>query len=314
MTCAGQNWGVSITVSVPSEEFVDRLGELSDDVELVVWDFGLPQPEYSIDLAVYPYTTSPAILRVLPELDPQRINAIQSQSLGYDGVAEALPAGITFCNAVGVHEGSTAELAMALMLADLRNIDDAARAMPEGRWEKGEQPGLRDKTVLIIGYGGIGQAVEQRLSGFETHIVRCAMHARADPKVHGTDALNRLLPDADVAVLAVPLTDATTRMVDDEFLEAMKPGALLINVSRGRVADTDALVRHASEGRVRLALDVTDPEPLPPDHPLWTTPGVLVTPHYGGVVPSRKPRVDQLVVEQLDRLRNNRPLEHIVVQ
>lgn len=304
---------MSITVSVPSDEFRDRLPDFGDDVEVIVWDFELPQPEQYIDLAVFPYTLSRASREVLSQLDPQRLGAIQSQALGYDGVDDMIVPGITYCNAVDVHEGSTAELVVGLILASTRGIDHAARAMPEGRWQQAEWPGLRDSTVLLVGYGGIGTELERRLSGFETTIVRCANHSRADPLVHATDELPRLLPAADVVVVGVPLTDDTEHMIDDDFLSAMRPGALVVNVSRGRVADSDALVRHAASGYVRVALDVTDPEPLPAQHRLWTTPGVLITPHLGGAVPSMHPRVDRLLAEQVDRIRNNQELANIAI-
>lgn len=305
---------MTISLSVPSEHIRQRLGDLGEDVDVVLWDFSAPQPAQKLDLAVRPYTLTPASLEQLAAIDPQRVAAIQGQSLGYDGVFEAMPSGITYCNAVDVHEGSTAELAVGLILASTRAIDQAARAMPEGRWYQQEHPSLRDSTVLLVGYGGIGKALEQRLAGFETTVVRCARTARSEPPVHSTDELPILLAQADVVVVAVPLGAETYQLIDDDFLAAMKPGALVVNVSRGKVADSDALVRYASAGHVRVALDVTDPEPLPADHALWRTPGVLITPHLGGAVQSMHPRVDQLVAEQVSRIRNGQQLANIVIE
>lgn len=307
---------MDLTLSVPSEKIQNRLHNLGDDVEMIVWNFQSPQPERHIDLAVFPFPPEPEAMKLLGEVDHERVSAVQSQTLGYEGIADILPAGITYCNAVGVHEGATAELVMGLILASRRNIDAAACAMQTGAWGWSESQGLRDATVLLVGYGGIGMALERRLAGFETTIVRCASRARLEDTgyVHSIDELERLLPDSDIVVVAVPLSAATERMIDSDFLGAMKPGALIVNISRGRVADSDALVRHAESGHVRVALDVTAPEPLPSEHPLWKTPGVLITPHVGGSVSSMHSRVDRIIKDQLDNLRNQRPLANVVIQ
>lgn len=301
-----------LRISVPDEGFVDRLADLRDRVELLVWDLTGAPPPGRIDLAVRPYAFG---TRGLSTLDPGRVRAVQGQSLGYDEVPAVLPPGIVYCNAVGVHEESTAELAVALTLAAQRGIDRFARAQTTGEWLSGEYPSLLDRRVLLLGYGGIGRALEHRLAGFGVEIVRVASRARPQehPRVHGTGELPELLPRADIVIVAVPYGPATHRLVDDAFLSAMRAGALLVNVARGRVADTDALLDHARAGRVRLALDVIDPEPLPPDHPLWTTPGVLIAPHVGGSTTAMHRRVDALVREQADRLLSGRPLAHIVI-
>lgn len=290
-------------MSVPNEHMRDRLADL--DVELVLWDFEGPPPEGPpLDLAVRPYKLSGG----LENLDASRVRAVQTQSLGYDDAIGNVPEGIVFCNAVGVHEEPTAEIAMALILASQRGVDENARAMPEGRWERHWHPGLLGSRVLLLGYGGIGTEVERRLSGFGVEIVRVARTARDG--IHGTDELPDLLPGADVVVVAVPYGPATHHLVDDSFLTAMKDGALLVNVARGKVADTDAVVRHV--GRIRFAADVLDPEPLPPDHPLWMAPGVLITPHVGGAVTTMHDRVEAMVREQVRRLQAGEPLMNVV--
>lgn len=302
----------ALRISVPSAEHRDRLGDLGDDVEVIVWDWSDPAPDGPLDLAVRPY----AFARDgLERLDPERVAAVQGQALGYDDVAGVLPAGIRYCNAVGVHEESTAELAVTLALASQRGLDRFARAQPSGAWLSGEYPSLLDARVLLIGYGGIGRAVARRLEGFGVEITAVA---RSEREVEGRwvrsmTALPELLPEADVVIVAVPYSEQTHAMVDEDFCARMRPGALLVNVARGKVADTDALTRHAQNGRLRLALDVVDPEPLPAEHPLWNTPGVLISPHVGGSTTAMHRRVDALVRDQVDRLRSGRGLANVVV-
>ncbi|MET0819699.1 MAG: NAD(P)-dependent oxidoreductase [Aeromicrobium sp.] len=286
----------TLHVTVPDDSWLTALDDLVG-VELSVWDMTTPQPDRHIDLAVRPYTVAAA---GLDELDPDRLDVVQSQALGYDGVAETLPDGITYCNAVGVHEESTAELAVALLLASQREIDRYAREV--GQWNRGFTASLIDRRILLLGTGGIGTEIETRLHGFGAELVRVASTARQDERgaVHGQDELPGLLPTVDVVLLAVPLTDSTTGLVDDDFLAAMPAGSVVVNVSRGKVVDTEAVVRQA--GRIRLAADVTDPEPLPPEHPLWTTPGVLISPHVGGMSSAMRPRIEAVVRGQIARL------------
>ncbi|MBC7631156.1 NAD(P)-dependent oxidoreductase [Aeromicrobium sp.] len=299
---------ITLHVTVPDEGWVERLTDLDDRVDLRVWDFSPPQPSHSVDLAVLPYTVSSAGLR---QLDPERIAVIQSQALGYDGVREALPSGVTYCNAVGVHEESTAGLAVALLLASQRQLDVYARE--RGQWNRRWGTSVADRRVMLLGYGGIGIEMEKRLEGFGAEMVRVAGHRREDERglIHGTDELPDLLPTVDVVMVAVPLSEATTGLIDDAFLAALPDDAVIVNVSRGRVADTDAIVRQA--GRVRYATDVTDPEPLPAVHPLWAVPGVLITPHVGGMSSAMQPRVDRVVRGQIERLLDGRDPHSIVI-
>ncbi|AWB91466.1 NAD(P)-dependent oxidoreductase [Aeromicrobium chenweiae] len=297
----------TLHVTVPDAGWADRLADLHD-VDLTVWDFASPQPDRHVDLAVRPYTVAAAGLE---SLDPSRLSVVQSQALGYDGVADTLPAGITYCNAVGVHEASTAELAVALLLASQREIDRYVREA--GQWNRRFTASLIDRRILLLGHGGIGTELEKRLDGFDAELIRVATHRREDERgvIHGTDELESLLPTVDVVVLAVPLTEQTTHLVDDAFLSALPDGAIVVNVSRGKVADTDAIVRQG--GRIRFAADVTDPEPLPADHPLWTVPGVLISPHVGGMSSAMQPRIDRIVRDQVQRLLDGRELEFVVV-
>ncbi len=301
---------MSLRISVPDPDWLDRLADL-DDVEVVEWDTVGPQPEGRLDLVLWSYTVDPAGLAAI---DPARIGVVQSQALGYDGVADVLPTGGVYANAVGVHEGSTAELALALVLAAQRDVDRYARQQVEERWERHWSPGLQDRRVLLVGVGGIGGELSSRVQGFGAEVVRVGTRARDDERghVHATDELPDLLPTADVVVLAVPLTEDTTGLVDADFLAALPDGALVVNVSRGKVVVTDAVV--AEGGRIRFASDVFDPEPLPADHPLWTTPGVLVTPHVGGLTTTMRSRVERLVRAQVERLRAGQEPADVVVR
>jgi phosphoglycerate dehydrogenase-like enzyme len=302
----------TITVAVPDEQMLARLAPVPDGVELVVWTTDDSPLDRPIDLLVLPYSTSSD---ALPRLADSTVSVVQSQSLGYDGVTDALPPGIAYCNAVGVHEGPTAELAVGIILASERGLDVMARTQPSGAWDRQWYPGLIGRSVLIIGVGGVGGAVEKRLVPFDATITRVARTARADESgpIHSMDSLPELLPLADVVVLAVPLTTETSGLVSGDFLDRMKPGALLVNVSRGAIVDTAALTERVRSGQVRAALDVMDPEPLPADHPLWTLPGVVITPHVGGFVWSMTNRIDPIVRRQIDRLRNGLPPLDVVV-
>ena len=196
------------------------------------------------------------------------------------------------------------------MLASLRGIDDFARAMPHGEWIHDRRSSLVDRNVLIIGAGGVGQAIAHRLIPFGTEVTLVARSQRTG--VVACSELPSLLPEADIVVLAVPLNMHTSGLVDESFLSRMREGSLLVNVARGGVVDTQALVRHAQQGRIRAALDVTDPEPLPPEHPLWRIPGVLISPHVGGDTSAFLPRARALVEQQISRWRSKDPLMHVV--
>lgn len=294
-------------VTVPTVDWIDRLADV-EDVELTLWDLLTPAPERFVDLAVRPYAV---VATGLDLLNPSQVGVIQAQSLGFDGVAEVLPAGITFCNAVGVHEESTAELAVALLLASQRQLDQFVRE--SGQWNKRFTASLIDRRIMILGYGGIGTEVHKRLDGFGAELVRVASRRRDDEHgtIHAIDELPDLLPTVDAVVLAVPLSDSTKYMVDDTFLAALPDDAVVVNVSRGQVVDTEAVLKQ--EGRIRFATDVTDPEPLPADHPLWTAPGVLISPHIGGMSSAMAPRIERVVRRQIARLQaGERPADIVI--
>lgn len=287
-----------------------RLGEDVSGLrcrEVVPTSAALPADAEEVELFVpaYDWDVDLTVLASLP-----RLRVVQTLTAGVEHVRPFLPAGVRLCRGRGIHDTSTAELALTLVLAAQRGVPDFVRAQDRHEWVYGPRPALADTSVLIVGYGSIGAAVEARLLPFETEVVRVARTAR--PGVHGVEELPGLLPDADVVVLVVPLTEETRGLVDADLLARMKPGALLVNVARGAVVDTDALVAALHQGRVRAALDVTDPEPLPPGHPLWDAPGLLVSPHVGGASSAMWPRAYRLVREQLERYAAGEPLHHQV--
>ena len=238
------------------------------------------------------------------------LEVVQTLTAGVDHIRGEVPDGVLLCNGRGIHNASTAELALTLTLASLRGVPGFVDDQRDGRWNHGWRESLADKTVMILGYGDIGRDIERRLVPFEVDVVRVARRARHD--VHGIEELAALLPDVDVVILILPGTSETRGLVDAEFLGRMKEGALLVNVARGSVVVTDDLVAALEAGRVRAALDVTDPEPLPEGHPLWSAPGVLVTPHVGGATPAMWPRAHRLVAEQLGRFARGEELANVM--
>jgi phosphoglycerate dehydrogenase-like enzyme len=279
-------------------ELGDPPGSL--DYEVVADLDTVPDSMGDVEVFVPPYSVGPEVREVLPRMSSLRV--VQTLTAGVDNLRDVVPDGVLLCNGRGIHDTSTAELVLTLVLASLRGVPGFVRAQDNHEWSPGWHPALADRTVLLVGYGAIGAAVEARLVPFECSVVRVARSARDG--VHGIDELPSLLPGADVVVLVVPLTDATRGLVDTAFLAAMKEGALLVNVARGAVVDTGALVSALRSERIRAAVDVVDPEPLPADSPLWGCPGLLLSPHVGGSSSAMWPRAYRLVRDQLHRIAN----------
>jgi len=310
-----------LVVSLPSDPglraTMEALPEARSGVEFIEWDLDGPPPRDRIDLVVPPYWGGARRLESLSGLD---VRLVQWQSIGYNGVAGHLPTGIPLANATTVHEASTAELAVALTLAAQRGIPEFVRAGDERRWQLRSFPSLADRRVLLVGYGGVAKAIEARLAGFEVELTRLARSAREDRDlagrpvpVRGFEELHAALSDAEVVIIAVPLTDETRGMIDARALAAIPDGALLVNVARGAVVDTGALVAELERGRLRAALDVTDPEPLPGDHPLWGSPHALISPHVGGDSSAMLPRMVALIRRQIAHLLADETPENLVL-
>lgn len=306
---------MSLFVTVPTSRLAENIGALPEGVELEVWDFKSPAPRQKIDLVVPPYMGGSSVLAALEGLD---IGLVQSQSIGYDGIDEKLPSGIPFANAASVHETSTAEIALALTLAAQRQFPRFVLAQQHGEWAPVFAESLADRRVLLVGFGGVGEAIAMRLEPFEIELTVVARTARpvwherlGRVQVHAIDELASLLPTAEIVVLALPGGDETRHLFDDELLALMPDDALIVNVGRGTLIDTDALVRQ--NGRIRAALDVMDPEPLPAEHPLWKTEGVLISPHVGGASTAMNPRIARLIRTQIERmLRGDAPVNVVI--
>jgi len=251
------------------------------------------------------------ITDVIPRLDGLRV--IQTLSAGVDRLVDKVPPGVTLCDASGVHDVSVSEWVVMSILASLHDLPAHLDAQRRATWAEpsAEADDLEGASVLILGYGSIGRAVEARLAPFGAKFLRVAMHPR-DGVASATE-LPDLLPRADVVVVLLPLTQATRGLADAGFLSKMRPGARLVNAARGPLVDTDDLLAALRAGRIRAALDVTDPEPLPDGHPLWSAPGILITPHVGGWVRKRLDRSWRLVADQVGRFSRGEPLRNVVV-
>jgi phosphoglycerate dehydrogenase-like enzyme len=299
----------AVTVSLPDDEWIVDLGPVPSGVRLVPWDLESPAPDPAIEVVVPPYLGDRSRLRRLVELPELRL--VQTLTAGYEDVLPYLPDGVTLANAAGVHDASTAELAVGLMIAALRGIPAAVRNQAAGRWAPDFGTSLADRRVLIVGFGGVGRAVAARLQGFEVTVTPVASRARDG--VHGIAELAELLPDHDVVVLTVPLNDSTRGLVDAGFLARLPDGGLLVNVARGGVVDSDALLRELRTGRIIAAVDVIDPEPLPAGHPLWDEPGLLMTPHVGGASTAFRPRALALLRAMVERIASGHEPANVVV-
>jgi phosphoglycerate dehydrogenase-like enzyme len=300
-----------LIVSVPTEELAAALRPSFPGVDILVWEMTSPSPRPEIDIVVPPYMS---MSQVMPRLADVRTRLVQSQSIGYEGVADHLPPGHVFANASSVHETSTAELAVGLAIAAQRRLPTYVRAQDEARWAPEFSASLADRRVLLLGYGGVGKAVAGRLAPFEVELTIVASRARFEDgmPVHGVERLPELLPEAEIVVVTLPGGEATHHILDATALAALPDGALVVNVGRGPLVDTDALVAELEAGRLRAALDVTDPEPLPADHPLWSAPGALIVPHVGGASTAMKPRTVRLIRTQIERMLAGEPPINVV--
>lgn len=300
---------------IPHAEGLALLGDLPAGLTVEVCPDAESMPSDPADVEFWapPFLASARPLDLLPKLTGLRV--IQLLSAGADTFIDRVPSGARLFDARGVHDAPVAEWVVGAAIGMLREFPAFVRAQQRREWATSAHTPTRELTgsrVLIVGAGSIGQAIERHMAPFGVTFGRVARTARPDEDVHGVDELPDLLPYADVVVLVVPLTEQTRGLVDARFLAAMKDGALLINAARGPVVDTAALLTELATGRITAALDVTDPEPLPADHPLWGLPNVFLTPHTGGAVYGLLPRAYALVGDQLRRYVSGVPLINLV--
>ncbi|HET7338073.1 MAG TPA: 2-hydroxyacid dehydrogenase [Candidatus Dormibacteraeota bacterium] len=247
----------------------------------------------------------------MPRLDGLAV--VQTLSAGVDWLVGSVPAGVVLCDAAGVHDVPVSEWTMTAILAMQRELPLQLEWQKTASWHRPgpETADLEGSTALILGSGSIGRALESRLAPFGVNIIRVARERRDG--VHAASDLPGLLPQADIVVILLPLTSETKGMVDSRFLASMHDDALLVNAARGPIVDTAALLAEVQRGRLRAALDVTDPEPLPDGHPLWSAPGVLITPHTAGSSRAFAARAWRFVADQIGRYTRGEPLRNVVV-
>jgi phosphoglycerate dehydrogenase-like enzyme len=301
-----------VLVLLPDDVLRDAMGPLPEGIRTAVLDERAPA---DAEFCVLDPRGRDVFAKVLPELTGLRV--VQTLNAGVDWVPR-LPDGVTLCNASGVHDGPVAEWIVLMLLAAAKDLPHYLERQRAGEWDHAGNTAhsggrgsadLGEQRVLVVGHGSIGRALEARLAAFGTAVDGVAAHARDG--VAGPEQLPELLPEADAVVLLAPATPRTTGMVGRDFLARMKPGALLLNAARGVLVDTDALLEALHEGRIRAALDCTDPEPLPPGHPLWSAPGVLITPHVAGSSRHWRERAYRLVGAQLRRYAAGEPLHNV---
>jgi phosphoglycerate dehydrogenase-like enzyme len=299
-----------VLIWVPTEAVAQALAGLGGArVEVHAPDSSnLPPSAADVEFYVPPFFPRPDAVAAMKRMP--KLKVVQTLTAGFDKVRPHVPASAVLCNARGVHDASTAEWVVGATLAAIRQLPYFAAEQAAGRWSYRFTDCLAGKSVLIVGYGSIGQAVERRLTGFEVQIRRVARTARAG--VSPVSELPDLLPEADVVILLAPVTAQTVGMVDAAFLARMKDGALLVNAARGVLAVTDDLVAEVSAGRLSVVMDVTDPEPLPPGHPLWALPNVLITPHVAASTPVSARTAEQFVRDQAERYLSSQPLLNVI--
>ncbi|HEU5062470.1 MAG TPA: 2-hydroxyacid dehydrogenase [Solirubrobacterales bacterium] len=285
------------------------LGELPEVVEInrIPRDGPLPQEIEAAEFLVPPFGSS-RVIEALPRLSALRV--VQVNSAGVDWIASSVPEGVTLCSARGTRDAPVAEWVVGAILDSYKGLARFRRQQEQARWRPRMPRELAGSKALIVGYGSIGRAVEKRLRPFGVEVMRVASRRRGD--VYGVEAIDELLPQSDIVIVLLPATPETVGLIDKQKLARLKTGALLVNAGRGTVVDMEALIDELESSRLQAALDVTDPEPLPPDSPLWKLPNVLITPHIAGDSPAADQRVYQLIGDQIRRHLEGRPLLNIV--
>jgi phosphoglycerate dehydrogenase-like enzyme len=249
---------------------------------------------------------------LLPILDMPALHYLQLPNAGFDDAIEFLKPGVTLCNARGVHDMSTAELALALTISGLRGFSHFQKMQQQGIWDHQQMHSLADKKVALLGYGSIGKKFAEMVKPFDVELT--AFNRSGSEGATKISEFDKHLPNFDVVVVIIPANSESHKFFNKERLALMKDGALLVNVARGVIVDTDALVAELAQNRIYAALDVTDPEPLPLAHPIWKFENVFITPHVGGNTTAFEPRIRRLVKSQLELLATGKLVENIVAK
>ncbi|MEV0680355.1 2-hydroxyacid dehydrogenase [Actinosynnema sp. NPDC050436] len=300
---------MTLTVLVPDELGIRALAGV-EGVRPVLYSAGEDLPPEAADAEVL-------VPKFLQSTDPRefferlpRLRLVQLLSAGAERFIGTVPDGVMLSTCRGAHGGSTAEWAIGALLAIYRDFPAFERARVERRWDYHATDTLQGKEVLVVGAGDLGEQFRRRLEPFDATATLVGRTARDG--VRGMDELPELLGSYDVVLVVVPLTAETTGMVDAKFLSRMKDGAILVNAARGAVVDTDALVAELVDGRLRAALDVTEPEPLPEDHPLWSAPGLFLTPHVAGSCRGHAERAYAVVASEVARFARGGEPQNLV--
>jgi phosphoglycerate dehydrogenase-like enzyme len=296
------------TICLPDAEAVRLAGPLPEGVEGLAWD-GSGEPPEGIERTEFWVPPGGSSQMTATRAMP-RLRVVQALSAGVDHLIGLIPDGVILCDARGVHGGATSEWVLTAILASLRAFPAFVRDQDRREWNQHVTDELQGKRVLVIGAGDLGQQTARRLRAFDAEPTLVARHARDG--VHATEEIPGLLPDADIVVLVLPMTEETRHMVGGDFLARMRDGALLVNAARGSVVVTEDLLAELESGRLHAAMDVTDPEPLPADHPLWGAQNLLLTPHVGGNVRGLPARAYALVHDQVGRYAAGEPLINVV--
>jgi phosphoglycerate dehydrogenase-like enzyme len=318
-----------LRVGYPATLGAEFLADFPAGVELIPLT-DTPGPEVEIDVWIPdPYPTR--AIRTWPKLRGVRL--VLSMMAGTEWIPSTVGPHVTICNARGAHNTSTAEWTVASILAMLKHFPLFLDVQRSGKWKRRFEASaeyaaisgdtrplyppvmleeLTGKTVLLVGYGSIGKDIERMLEPFRVNLMRVARSPRKDPLVHAVNELDHLLPMAQVVILILPATAESNKLIGARQLALMRQGALLVNAARGPIVDTDALVEALNAGRIRAALDVTDPEPLPEGHPLWSCPNLLLTPHVGGSSPEFAANALRVAVDELRRYMAGEPLQNVV--
>jgi phosphoglycerate dehydrogenase-like enzyme len=318
-----------LRVGYPATVPAEFLSVFPEDVELIALPDGLAE-ETTLDVWVPdPYT--PKALKVWPHL--RGVKLVLSMMAGTEWIRPTVGPDVLICSGRGAHSPSTAEWTLTAILTMLRHVPFYVGVQKDGVWKRRfEMPArykeitgdarslyppvlqeeLTGKRVLLVGHGSIGQQIERLLAPFDVVLTRVARTARANPKVHAVSELDALLPDAEIVILILPLTPESHHLMGARQMGLMRQGALLVNAARGAVVDTDALVDALRSGKIRAAVDVTDPEPLPEGHPLWSCPNVFISPHVAGSTPEFSRRAMQVAAGELRRYMRGERLQNQV--